>query len=68
MPTFYDKLFKPNMKKGITQRKRSDWSPKDRDQDDPVPIKDVENYIIRQMFKPKKKSLAKQKVHKKEAK
>ena len=65
MPTFYDKLFKPNMKKGVTQRSRSNWSPKDRDQSDPIPIKDVENYMIRQLFKTKKKSLTNQRVSKK---
>lgn len=67
MPTFYDKLFKPNMKKGVTfvQRSRSNWSPKDRDQSDPIPIKDVENYMIRQFFKTNKKSLTNQRVSKK---
>ena len=62
MPDFYDKLFKPSSKKGVMQRKRSHWIAKDNENMLPVPIKDVEDYMIRKFFKTKKQSLANQKV------
>ena len=66
MPTFYDKFFKPAHSK-IIKSKRNEWSYDDQIQE-PIKLKDAEDYIIRQMFKTKKKSLANQNVHKKEAK
>ena len=66
MPTFYDKMFKPSKSKIIISR-RNEWS-HDNQIQEPIKLKDAEDYIIRQMFKTKKKSLAKQEVHKKEAK
>lgn len=65
MPTFYDKMFKPNSKKGVMQRKRSHWVGKDNENMLPVSIKDVEDHMIRQFFKIKKKSLTNQRVSKK---
>jgi hypothetical protein len=62
MPDFYDKLFKPSSKKGVMQRRRSHWIAKDNENMLPVSIKDVEDHMIRQFFKTKKKSLANQKV------
>ena len=69
MPTFYDKFFKPTNSKMI-RSKRSEWSSDEQinELQEPIKLKDAEDYIIRQMFKTKKKSLAKQEVHKKEAK
>ena len=66
MPTFYDKFFKPYGKKGVIRNKRSEWN-MDRldEQENPVPVKDVEDYMIRQLFKTKKKSLTNQCVSKK---
>ena len=72
MPTFYDKMFKPSKSK-ITRNKsgmeeipltRNEWS-HDNQIQEPIKLKDAEDYIIRQMFKTKKKSLANQKVDKK---
>lgn len=66
MPTFYDKFFKPHGKKGVIRNKRSEWNTTDlEEQENPVPVKDVEDYMIRQLFKTKKKSTANQKVAKK---
>lgn len=67
MPTFYDKLFKPSgSKRGLMRNKRSEWNMQGFDDEgNPVPIKDVEDYMIRQLFKTKKKSTANQKVAKK---
>ena len=66
MPTFYDKFFKPHGKKGDIRNKRSEWNMDGLDeQENPVPVKDVEDYMIRQLFKTKKKSTANQKVAKK---
>lgn len=66
MPTFYDKFFKPHGKKGVIRNKRSEWNMDGLDeQENPVPVKDVEDYMIRQLFKTKKKSTANQKVAKK---
>ena len=70
MPTFYDKFFKPSKTKGIIRSKRTEWSNEEHinEFEEPIKLKDAEAYIIRQMFKTKKKSLARQEVHKKEAK
>ena len=80
MPTFYDKFFKPSKRKGMIRSKRTEWLNEEHVKEyvnefeelpklkDAVKLKDAEDYIIRQMFKRKKKSLAKQKVHKKEDK
>ena len=65
MPTFYDKMFKPNRKKGVMRRIRSQWMAKDNENLLPVSIKDVEDHMIRQFFKTKKKSLTNQRVSKK---
>lgn len=65
MPSFYEKMFKPKGKKGAFQPRRSHWIPKDEENMLPVPIKDAEDYMIRQLFKTKKKSTANQKVAKK---
>ena len=69
MPTFYDKFFKPANSK-IIRSKRSEWSSDEQINEfqEPIKLKDAEDYIIRQMFKTKKKSLAKQEIHKKETK
>ena len=69
MPTFYDKFFKHANSK-IIRSKRSEWSGDEQINEfqEPIKLKDAEDYIIRQMFKTKKKSLAKQEVHKKETK
>ena len=66
MPTFYDKMFKPANSK-IIRSKRSEWSGDEQINEfqEPIKLKDAEDYIIRQMFKTKKKSLANQKVDKK---
>ena len=66
MPTFYDKMFKPANSK-IIRSKRSEWSSDEQINEfqEPIKLKDAEDYIIRQMFKTKKKSLANQKVDKK---
>jgi hypothetical protein len=58
-------MFKPSSKKGVMQRRRSHWIAKDNEDMLPVPIKDVEDYMIRQFFKTKKKSLTNQRVSKK---
>ena len=63
MPTFYDKMFKPSKSKIMISR-RNEWS-HDNQIQEPIKLKDAEDYIIRQMFKTKKKSLANQKVDKK---
>ena len=61
MPTFYDKMFKPSKSK-ITRNKlgmeeipltRNEWS-HDNQIQEPIKLKDAEDYIIRQMFKTKK--------------
>ena len=67
MPTFYDKMFKPSKTKGIIRSKRSEWYSDEQinELQEPIKLKDAEDYIIRQMFKTKKKSLANQKVDKK---
>lgn len=65
MPTFYDKMFKPNRKKGVMRRLRSQQMAKDNENMLPVSIKDVEDHMIRQLFKTKKKSLTNQRVSKK---
>tara|TARA_A100001035_G_C27526490_1_gene383314 strand:- start:126 stop:332 length:207 start_codon:yes stop_codon:yes gene_type:complete len=67
MPTFYDKMFKPSKRKGIIRNKRTEWSNNEHENEfqEPIKLKDAEDYIIRQMFKTKKKSLANQKVDKK---
>tara|TARA_B100000242_G_scaffold143655_2_gene102308 strand:- start:447 stop:653 length:207 start_codon:yes stop_codon:yes gene_type:complete len=67
MPTFYDKFFKPSKTKGIIRSKRSEWYSDEQinELQEPIKLKDAEDYIIRQMFKTKKKSLANQKVDKK---
>ena len=72
MPTFYDKMFKPKQsriarnKSGMQEipSTRNQWS-HDNQIQEPIKLKDAEDYIIRQMFKTKKKSLANQKVDKK---
>ena len=63
MPTFYDKFLKPANSKRI-KSKRNEWSNGDQINEfqEPIKLKDAEDYIIRQMFKTKKKSLANQKV------
>ena len=70
MPTFYDKFFKPSKTKGIIKSKRTEWSNEDQlnEFQEPIKLKDAEDYIIRQMFKTKKKSLANQNPKKKEIK
>ena len=68
MPVFYDKFFKPSKTKGLANLyrcKRSEWYPKQEIFEEYVPIKDVENHMIRQLFKTKKKSLTNQRVSKK---
>ena len=67
MPTFYDKMFKPANSK-IIRSKRSEWSGDEQINEfqEPIKLKDAEDYIIRQIFKTKKKSLANQKVDKKD--
>lgn len=66
MPTFYDKFFKPHGKKGVIRNKRSEWHMDEIDgKSNPVPVKDAEDYMIRQLFKTKKKSLTNQRVAKK---
>jgi len=65
MPDFYEKLFKPRSKKGVMQPRRNHWIAKDNENMLPVSIKDVEDYMIRQFFKTKKKSLTNQRVSKK---
>ena len=74
MPVFYDKFFKPSKTKGLANLyrcKRNEWHPKQEIFDKQeifekyVPIKDVEDHMIRQFFKTKKKSLTNQRVSKK---
>lgn len=67
MPTFYDKMFKPSKRKGIIRNKRTEWSNNEHvnEFEEPIPIKDVEDYLIRQLFKTKKKSIANQNIEKK---
>ena len=65
MPGFYEKLFKPRSKRGVMQPRRNHWIAKDNENMLPVSIKDVEDYMIRQFFKTKKKSLTNQRVSKK---
>lgn len=75
MPTFYDKMFKPK-KSRFSKSQRNEWghwsdtmaSCAYKEFEDSVSVKDVENFLIRQLFKTKKKSLANQKVAKKETK
>ena len=75
MPTFYDKMFKPK-KSRLSRSQRNEWghwsdtraSCAYKEFEDPVSVKDVENFLIRQLFKTKKKSLANQKLAKKETK
>jgi hypothetical protein len=47
------------------QPRRNHWIAKDNENMLPVSIKDVEDYMIRQFFKTKKKSLTNQRVSKK---
>jgi len=65
MPDFYEKLFKPRSKRGVMQPRRNHWIAKDNENMLPVSIKDVEDHMIRQFFKTKKKSLTNQRVSKK---
>lgn len=65
MPDFYEKLFKPRSKRGVMQPRRNQWIAKDNENMLPVSIKDVEDHMIRQFFKTRKKSLTNQRVSKK---
>jgi len=64
MPTFYDNFLKPSKNSKRIKSKRSEWSNDEHinEFEEPIKLKDAEDYIIRQMFKIKKKSLANQKV------
>ena len=60
MPTFYNRIFEPkNSKQSRSKHHKENGNML------PIPIKDVEDYMIRQLFKTKKKSLTNQRVSKK---